>query len=260
MAKKIEIFDTHVHLNNDKMYAHAHDYVKKAIKENVTRMNVVGYNKETNNRAIKLLELDNSIVASVGFHPTEVKVINTYDYDNLVKQLNIEGVVALGEIGYDYYWDTTTKEEQTEAFTTQLDIAVQTKKPIVIHVRDAMNDTYEMVKKYANKLNGGILHCFSGSTEMAKKFIDLGFHISLAGPVTFKNAKVPKEVAKAIPLEWILTETDAPYLAPHPFRGKMNEPALVTLVVDEIAKIKNMEYEEVAKQTFENANKVFSLK
>ncbi len=260
MKNKAKLFDTHVHLNNDKMFNNVESFIKKALDNNITKMNVVGYNEETNLRALELIKKYDSLIASVGFHPTEIKNINISHYDTLKRNLGLTRVVALGEIGYDYYWDTTTKTEQTKAFMTQLDIAVETKKPVVIHVRDAINDTYEMLKKYAPRLNGGVLHCFSGSKEMAKKFIDLGFHISLAGPVTFKNAKVPKEVAEYVPLDALLIETDAPYLTPHPYRGKPNEPALIDLVAKEIAVIKDITFEEVATSTFNNAEKLFLLK
>ncbi len=260
MESQIKIFDTHVHLNNDKMFRNAQGFIEKAIENNVVRMNVVGYDQKTNSRALELIKKHDSLVASIGFHPTEVKNININHYDELKKNLSIPNVVALGEIGYDYYWDTTTKTEQTEAFITQLDIAVETKKPVIIHVREALQDTYEVLKKYGPMLNGGILHCFSGSPEMASKFIDAGFYISLAGPVTFKNARVPKEVAKNIPLERLVIETDAPYLAPHPYRGKLNEPAFVALVAEEIAKIRNISFEDLASITYDNAEKLFSLK
>ncbi len=256
----IKFFDSHTHINNDKLFLEAEKYIRLAKEENIVKMNIVGYDELGNDRVIKLIDMDESIYGSVGFHPVDVKGINNEKYDKLKKQLNLNKIIALGEIGFDYHWKITTKEEQREAFATQLDIANEVKKPIVIHIREAVNDTYEMLKLYNGRTHGGVIHCFSGSIEMAKKFIDLGYYISFAGPITFLNAKTPKEVAKVISLENILIETDAPYLSPHPFRGKLNTPSMVKYVAEEIAKIKNISIEEVAEVTFSNANKCFNIK
>ena len=157
----------------------------------------------------------------------------------------------------DYYWDDVPSDKQKEIFQQQVDLAKKHQKPIIIHCRDAYEDTYEVLKRNGHL---GIMHCYSGSVEMAKRFIDLGFYISLAGPVTFKNARVPKDVAEKIGLEHLLIETDCPYLTPHPYRGSLNEPANVVYIAQEIAKLKNMEIESVASQTTFNAKKVFGIK
>lgn len=165
--------------------------------------------------------------------------------------------MALGEIGLDYYWEEVPHEKQKDIFIKQIEIAKKYQKPIVIHARDAYEDTYNILKQTAHY---GIMHCYSGSVEMAKRYIDIGFEISLAGPVTFKNAKVPKEVAQSIDIEHLMIETDCPYLTPHPFRGKLNEPANVVYIAQEIAKLKNMEIEDVARITTFNAKKMFGIK
>ena len=177
--------------------------------------------------------------------------------DELEEYLKEPCVVALGEIGLDYYWDTVSKEKQLEVFNWQMELAKKYQKPVVIHCRDAYEDTYQVLKRNGHP---GIMHCYSGSIEMAKRFIDIGFYISLAGPVTFKNARVPKDVAANIDLEHLLIETDCPYLTPHPYRGKLNEPANVVYIAQEIAKLKNMEIENVARATTFNAKKVFGIK
>ena len=181
----------------------------------------------------------------------------TQDLQIIDEYLNEPKVVALGEIGLDYYWDDVPSDKQKEIFQLQVDLAKKHQKPIIIHCRDAYEDTYEVLKRNGHP---GIMHCYSGSVEMAKRFIDLGFYISLAGPVTFKNARVPKDVAEKIGLEHLLIETDCPYLTPHPYRGSLNEPANVVYIAQEIAKLKNMEIESVASQTTFNAKKVFGIK
>ena len=161
-------------------------------------------------------------------------------------------------MGLDYYYETTAKEKQKECLLKFVEMANKYDLPIIIHSRDALQDTLNFLKENEVK-NKGIMHCYSGSAEAALEFIKEGYYISLAGPVTFKNARVPKEVAKTVPLNNLLVETDDPYLTPHPHRGKRNEPKNVTYVVDEIARLKNVPYEEVAAITYKNAEKVFKL-
>ena len=162
--------------------------------------------------------------------------------------------MAIGECGLDYYWHKETKTRQIAYFEKQIELAKKYQKPIIIHVRDAFNDSYEVLKKATSDgLLKGVMHCFSGSKEMALRFIDLGFYISLGGPVTFKNARVPKEVAKVVPLDRLMIETDCPYLAPHPYRGKENKPSYLPLIAKEIAEIRNVSLDEVAYHTTNNA-------
>jgi TatD DNase family protein len=168
-------------------------------------------------------------------------------------------VVGIGETGLDYHWDKSPKEIQQELFRKQIRLAQKTNLPIIIHNREATGDVVRILREENAKTVGGIMHCFSGSVETALECIKMNFMISLGGPVTFKNARMPKKVAKEIPLEHLLIETDAPYLAPHPYRGKRNEPSLVPLVAEEIARLKEIPVEEVAKATTENAKKLFKL-
>ncbi|MFP4286482.1 MAG: TatD family hydrolase [Candidatus Izemoplasmataceae bacterium] len=249
--------DTHVHLNSDALFQEADHYIKKALAKGVSTLIVIGFDHETNKRAIKLAHQYDNIYASVGYHPTEANHIKEEDFKILENYLQDEKVVAVGECGLDLYWDKTHVKEQVEVFTKQIKLSKKYDKPLSIHMRDASELLYETIKKEAPLK--GIMHCYSGSTEMASKFLDLGLHISLGGPVTFKNAKTPKEVAKAVPIERLLIETDAPYLAPHPYRGKQNDSSLLPLIAESIAKIREESIEYIATNTSNNAKKLFNI-
>ncbi len=252
------LVDTHVHLNSHKFDDNLKEVIKRALDNDVKTMIVVGFDKETNAKAIKLAEEYPFIYATVGFHPTDAKDIRPSDFDLLKKQLNHEKVVGVGECGLDFYWDKEHIEEQIAVFKKQIELSFEYDKPLVIHMRDASEATYNVLSEYQNLK--GVMHCYSGSAQMAKHFLDLGMYLSLGGPVTFKNGHKPKAVAKMVPLDKILVETDAPYLSPHPFRGKTNEPFRVKLVAEEIARIKELPYNTIAEQTTKNAYKLFNLK
>ncbi len=252
------LVDTHVHLNSKKYRDNLEEVIQRALDNDVETMIVVGYDKETNRLAIELAEKYPFIYATVGFHPTDARYIKVEDYELLVKQLKHKRVVGIGECGLDFYWDKEFIDEQIEVFKRQIELSIQYNKPIIIHMREASEATYNVLSEYKNLK--GVMHCYSGSPEMAKFFLDLGLHISLGGPVTFLNGHKPKKVAEMVPLDRLLIETDAPYLSPHPFRGKTNEPARVKLVAEEIARIKKLSYKEIAKQTASNAYKLFNIK
>ena len=167
--------------------------------------------------------------------------------------------MAIGECGLDYHWDTSPHDVQKEVFIRQIRLAQLINKPLIIHTRESINDTLDILKTYQADKVGGVMHCYSGSVEMAREFIKLNFKISLAGPVTFTNGRKPQSVAKEIPLEDLLIETDAPYLTPHPNRGKRNEPLYVSLVAKKIAELKEITYQEVCEQTMKNACKLFKI-
>lgn len=250
-------FDTHCHLNSEQLYENRDEFIKHALDNQVEMMVVVGYDLESSKKAVEIAKEHSFIYAAVGIGPNDCLNTTTQDLQIIDEYLNEPKVVALGEIGLDYYWDDVPSDKQKEIFQQQVDLAKKHQKPIIIHCRDAYEDTYEVLKRNGHP---GIMHCYSGSVEMAKRFIDLGFYISLAGPVTFKNARVPKDVAEKIGLEHLLIETDCPYLTPHPYRGSLNEPVNVVYIAQEIAKLKNMEIESVASQTTFNAKKVFGIK
>lgn len=250
-------FDTHCHLNSEQLYENYEMFIKRALDNKVDHMVVVGYDLESSKKAVEHAKRYDFIYAAVGIGPNDCLDTTDQDLSIINEYLNEPEVVALGEIGLDYYWDDVPKEKQKVIFQKQINLAKNHHKPMIIHCRDAYEDTYQVLKQNGHP---GIMHCYSGSAQMAERFIKLGFYISLAGPVTFKNAKVPKDVAEKIGLEHLLIETDCPYLTPHPYRGKLNEPANVIYIAQEIAKLKNMEIEDVARKTTFNAKKVFGIK
>lgn len=251
------LIDTHVHLNNDALYAEVEHYIGKAISQGVERFLVIGYDPQMNERAIELAEKYDQVYASVGIHPTYVKHLKDAEYELIVKQLEHPKVKAVGECGLDYHWDKENSSDQRAVFAKQIELSQALGKPISIHMRDATQDTYETLKPYAPI--EGVMHCYSGSLEMAYKFLELGLHVSFGGPVTFKNAKTPKEVAKIIPDDKLLVETDAPFLAPHPYRGKQNDSAYLPLIAQAVADLRGISYEQVSELTSRNAKKLFHL-
>ena len=251
------LIDTHCHLNAEQFNEDLQEVIDRALENGVTKMIVIGFDHETNKRAIELAHTYDFIYATVGFHPTEAKDIKDEDFEILKDLLKDERVVGIGECGLDYYWDKDHKDEQDWVFRKQIEWSIELDLPLIIHMRDATEATYNVLKDYEGLK--GIMHCYSGSKEMVQSFVDLGLHISLGGPVTFKNAKVPKEVAQIIPNEKLLVETDSPYLSPHPFRGKRNEPARVRLVAEMISELRNEPIEYIEKITTNNATRLFKL-
>lgn len=251
--------DTHVHLNADQYEVDLQEVIDRALEANVKKMVVIGFDRITIERAMKLVEEYSFIYAVVGWHPVDAIDCTEEDLRWIEELAAHEKVVGIGEMGLDYHWDKSPKDIQQEVFRKQIRLAQKVKLPIIIHNRDATEDVIRILQEEEAYLTGGIMHCFGGSVETAKQCIDMNFMISLGGPVTFKNAKKPKEVAAEIPLEYLLIETDAPYLAPHPHRGKRNEPALVPLVAEEIARLKGISIEEVAEATTKNAERFFNL-
>lgn len=250
------IFNTHSHINDklDKVK----ELYQECLEKGVSHVAVVGYDYNSSLNAIKAANIQPGIYAICGLQPQEV---NEFDgnYDKFIELFDNEKCVAIGEIGLDYYYGKESQEKQLECFERQLQIACNYKKPIAIHCRDAHEDTYNLLEKYKDGLDGIILHCYTGSVEMMERYLKLGAYISITGVVTFKNAKTIKEVVKACPLDRLLVETDDPYLTPVPYRGQENKPSYVYYVVNEIATLKELSFEEVSKATFENAKRVFHL-
>ncbi|MCZ8535526.1 TatD family hydrolase [Psychrobacillus psychrodurans] len=251
--------DTHVHLNADQYEEDLQEVINRALEANVKKMVVIGFDRITIERAMKLVEQYSFIYAVVGWHPVDAIDCTEEDLKWIEELAAHEKVVGIGEMGLDYHWDKSPKDVQQVLFRKQIRLAQKVKLPIIIHNRDATEDVIRILQEEEAHLTGGIMHCYGGSVETAKQCIEMNFMISLGGPVTFKNAKKPKEVATKIPLENLLIETDAPYLAPHPYRGKRNEPALVTLVAEEIARLKGISIEEVAEATTKNAEIFFGI-
>ncbi|WP_239256363.1 TatD family hydrolase [Listeria ilorinensis] len=253
------LFDTHVHLNDEAFEEDLEAVITRAKENDVSRMAVVGFNKKTIDRALELAEQYSFIYLIVGWHPTDAIDFTDADLEWLRQLSEHPKVVALGEMGLDYHWDTSPKEVQFEVFRKQIRLAREVKLPIVIHNREATEDVVRILEEEHAEEVGGIMHCFGETVEVMERCLALNFHISFGGTVTFKNAKLPKIAAEAIPIDRMLIETDAPYLAPHPNRGKRNEPAYVKLVAEKIAELKEMKYEEIARYTMDNANKLFGI-
>ena len=251
--------DTHVHLNNPDLLVKVEEVISLAFEEGVQKFIVPGYDFETSKIALELAHKYPFIYAAIGYHPTEIKGYGEKEYKWLEENVDDPKVVAIGEVGFDFHWDSTTKEEQEEAFIRQIEIAKKANKPLVIHSRDAIQLTYDTLKKHNASMVGGVMHCYSGSLEMAPLFIKENFYLGVDGPVTFSNAKEIVKVVKEIPIEWLVTETDSPYLTPHPYRGKENQPKYIPLIVNKISEIRGMEITEVAKVLFDNAQKLFRL-
>ncbi|MBS4201470.1 TatD family hydrolase [Bacillus sp. FJAT-49732] len=253
------LFDTHVHLNDDQYAEDLDEVIARAKNTGVEYMVVVGFDRKTIQKALEIISEHEFIYASVGWHPVDAIDMTEEDLIWLEEVAAHPKVVALGEMGLDYHWDKSPKEIQKEVFRKQIRLAKKINMPIIIHNRDATQDIIQILQEENAEEVGGIMHCFSGSAEVAKQCLDLNFYISLGGPVTFKNAKKPKEVAIQVPLDRLLIETDCPYLAPHPYRGKRNEPSYVRLVAEQIADLKGLNLEEVAQITTANAKKVFGI-
>jgi TatD DNase family protein len=254
------LFDTHAHLNDEQFAEDLPEVIERAQAAGVTTMVVVGFDRPTIQRAMELAEQYEFIYACVGWHPVDAIDMTEADLQWIEELASHPKVVALGEMGLDYHWDKSPKEIQQEVFRKQIRLAKKVKLPIVIHNREATADIVTILKEEGAEEVGGIMHCFSGSPEVAKECIKMNFYISLGGPVTFKNAKKPKEVAAEVPLDRLLIETDCPYLAPHPYRGKRNEPGYVKLVAEQIAEIKGLTFAEIATITTQNAKKLFAIK
>ncbi|PFA63692.1 hydrolase TatD [Bacillus sp. AFS015802] len=254
------LFDTHVHLNAEQFDEDLEEVLSRAKEAGVEKMVVVGFDRPTINRAMELIGQYDFLYAAIGWHPVDAIDMTDEDLTWIEELSQHPKVVAIGEMGLDYHWDKSPRDVQKEVFRKQIQLAKKVKLPIVIHNRDATQDIVDILREEGAEEVGGIMHCFSGSPEVAKECVDMNFYISLGGPVTFKNARKPKEVAKEIPLEKLLIETDCPYLAPHPYRGKRNEPAYVKLVAEQIAELKELTVEEVETITTENAKKLFNIK
>ncbi|OJG14480.1 TatD family hydrolase [Enterococcus canintestini] len=253
------IFDSHTHLNAEQFNDDIPETIARAQELGVTEMAVVGFDTPTIEKSLALSQAYDNIYSIIGWHPTEAGSYTKEIEEKLQERLTLPKVVALGEIGLDYYWMEDPKDVQEKVFRRQIAIAKEMKLPISIHTRDAIEDTYRILKDERIQDIGGIMHSFSGSGEWAKRFLDLGMHISFSGVVTFKKALDVQEAASIVPLDRLLVETDAPYLAPVPYRGKRNEPGYTRYVVEKIAELRKLPFEEVATVTRENAHRLFRI-
>lgn len=256
----MKIIDTHCHLNDDALFNDLDNVIERARNAGVEKMIVIGWDENSSKRAIEIANQYDFIYAAIGFHPENVFDIND---DVLYKTLDLytnKKVVAIGEIGLDYHWtkEPEKREIQKQFFIKQIEFANKVGLPISIHSRDAFFDTIEILKEH-KPLHGGVMHCYSGSVENLNDIFNLNLHIGLDGPVTFTNAKTPKEVAAEAPLEMLVVETDCPYLTPHPLRGTINEPANISLIVDAIANIRQMSKKHLLDVLYNNSCKLFKI-
>ena len=242
----MELFDSHAHYNDEKFEEDREEILKEIYKSGVTKLVNAGYSLESSKSAIQIANSHDFIYSTVGISQNE----------NLAKSPK---VVAIGEIGLDYYWNKENKDLQKEVFISQIEIANKLNLPIVIHTREAVYDTLEILKN--NNCNKkGIFHCCPFNVDLVREGLKLGFYISFAGPTTFKNSKNAPEIIKMVPLDKMLIETDSPYLSPEPFRGKRNDSRNVKYIAQKIAEVKQIPLEEVAKATYNNAEKIFGNK
>lgn len=253
------IIDTHAHLDFDDLYNELDKFLQEASDAGVEKIIIPGVEPEKFDKIIELIDNHDNLYGAIGIHPSDAKKWDENSYDLIKNLAKHPKVLAIGEIGLDYYWDKTFNEIQKEVLIKQIEIAKELKKPIIIHDREAHGDVLQILKETNAKEVGVIMHCFSGSVEFAQECIKEGYYIALGGVVTFKNAKKPQEVAKEIPLEKLLLETDSPFLTPVPFRGKTNSPAKVKLVAEKIAELREMPIEEIEEATTKNAYKIFNF-
>ena len=254
------LFDSHCHLNDEKLLPNIDEVIKSANEAGVTHFLVIGWDKESSFKAVELAELYENVYAAVGFHPENIFDVSEEDFNETLELYKHPKVVAIGEIGLDYHWtkEPEKRELQKKYFIRQVEFANEHKLPISIHNREAFEDCLSILKEH-KPLYGGVMHCYSGSVELLKDVLDLGLYIGLDGPLTFLNAKTPKEVCENVPLDRLLLETDCPYLSPHPLRGTINEPRNLGLILDEVARLKNLSKKHIADVTFKNTCNLFHV-
>ena len=254
----MEFFDSHSHYNDEKFDEDRKELIESTYKEGITSILCAGYDLKQSKKAIQIANEYKYIYASVGISPNDIEDYTQANLIEIEKIAKDEKVVAIGEIGLDYYWNKDNKDKQKELFIKQIEIANRLDKPIIIHTRDAFVDTIEVLKQ--NNVNQkGVFHCCPLNQELVKEALKLDFYISFSGNITFKNAK-SQEVVSLVPLNRILIETDSPYLTPEPFRGKRNDSRKVKFVAEKVAQIKDMDVGEIAKITYENTKRLFKIK
>ena len=254
------LIDSHVHLD-DRRYNNDRDRIIKGLKNDGVELVInIGADLKTSIASVSLAEKYDNVYAAVGVHPHSAKEVDDSTLEILKSFASREKVIAIGEIGLDFHYDNSPRDVQRKWFKKQLDLAKEVDLPVVIHSRSATQETFDIIKEAQDGKLRGVLHCYSDSVEIALEYLKLGFYISLAGPVTFNNARVLKEVAKIVPLDRLLIETDSPYLTPDPNRGKRNEPAYVRYVAAEIAELRGISCDELIKATNKNTKELFGIK
>lgn len=253
------VVDTHAHLDFPELGRDLDGVLQRAERAGVRRIVTIGIDLESSRKAIALAQAHEQVYATVGLHPHGARALSEETIAELRELASRERVVAIGEVGLDFYRDRQPRPVQRECFRQQLELACGIGLPVVFHIREAHADFLDIVRDFAGRLGGGILHCFSGDWAVASRCLDLGFFLSIPGTVTYSKAQMQQDVVVKAPMDRLLVETDAPFLAPVPFRGKDNEPSYVIYTVQKIAQLRGCPYEEVALRTSENASLAFGL-
>ena len=255
----MELFDTHAHYNDEKFDIDRKEIIEATFESGITKFICAGYNLKSSEKALEIAHKYEYMYAICGISPNDLYDANEENFKEIEKLAQNTKCVAIGEIGLDYYWEKENKEFQKEVFIKQIEIANRLNLPIVIHSREAVQDTIDVLKQ--NKVNKkGIFHCCQLNKFLVEEALKLGFYISFAGPITFKNSKNADEIVKMVAMDKILIETDSPYLAPEPVRGTRNNSMNVKYVAEKIAEFKGISLEEIAKKTYENAKNIFNIK
>ncbi len=254
----MELLDSHAHYNDEKFDDDRDTIIKEAYNSGITTIINAGYSLESSKKAIEIANQYEFMYVTVGVSPNDIEDLKGNYIEDIEELAKSHKVVAIGEIGLDYYWNKENKEKQKEIFMEQIKLANKLELPIVIHTREAVMDTIDILKKIECKKRG-VFHCCPLNRELVKEALKLGFYISFAGPVTFKNSKNAEEIVNLVPIEKILIETDSPYLSPEPVRGRRNDSRNVKYIAQKIADIKGLTIEEVAKQMHKNIEKIFNM-
>lgn len=264
----LRLVDTHAHLDFSQYDGDRVEVLRRAKEEGVIQVVTVGYDLESSRQALVLSRENAGVLACVGIHPHEAGTVEPGFLDELDELCREPQVVGIGEIGLDYYRDRSPREAQRQVFEQQLELAARLDKPVVIHDRDAHGDVMSMIRQWTARVSVkdegprkplGVMHCFSGDQRMAEELFELGFYVSVAGPVTYRKATRLQALVGRLPSEKLMVETDCPFLTPDPYRGERNEPAHVRLVASKIAEIRGLSLEEVARITTDNARRLFRL-
>ena len=253
------IFDSHAHYDDAQFDEDRMDVLSHLKDAGVAKVVNISNGWDDLLKTLELIKQVPFLYGTVGIHPCKVGELNDERMEQMRDFCSGDKIVAVGEIGLDYYWMSDPKEVQKEWFIRQLRLAKEVNLPVVIHSRDASQDTFDIMKAEHAGTTGGVIHCYSGSVEMAREYVKMGYFLGIGGVVTFKNSKTLKKVAAEIPLEHIVIETDCPYLAPTPYRGKRNSSAYLPMVVEEIARLRGISPEEVERVTYENAMRLYSI-
>jgi TatD DNase family protein len=253
------IIDSHCHLHDEKFAEDLPEVLARAKQAGISHMVTIGCDLKTTENAARVAHSVPEVYFTAGFHPHDAKHMNDVDFKAIGKLAQDKKCVAIGECGLDYYYLHSSIDEQKTAFTKQIELALEQNLPLVIHLRDAFDDCVSILKSYQGLSGRVVIHCFSGTLKQAQLFAGMGFFISLSGIITFKKPGELLDVARTIALEQLLVETDAPYLAPHPLRGKRNEPELITYTIDAIAQARGQDATVIKEQTYKNTKQFFGI-